>query len=137
MADSVELTSSKLDEKEKERLERKARIVELESKVVSLSTKAEKLEYIADRIEQYSRCKSIIICGQAEGKRENTESFVIETAKEVLDLPVLLEVLLFEVIFLKVELALIFELLWQCTFNTAHALFFNENLFMSLNGIFI
>ena len=137
MADSIELTSSKLDEKEKERLERKARIVELESKVVSLSTKAEKLEYIADRIEQYSRRKSIIICGLPEEKRENTEFFVIETVKEVLDLPVLLEVLLFEVIFLKVELALIFELLWQCTFNTAHALFFNENLFMSLNGIFI
>ena len=133
MADSVELTSSKLDEKEKKRLERKARIVKLESKVVSLSTKAEKLEYIADRIEQYSRRKSTIICGLPEEKRENTEFFV----KEVLDLPVLLEVLLFEVIFLKVELALIFGLLWQCTFNTVYALFFNENLFMSLNGILI
>ena len=81
MADSFELTSSKLDEKEKERLERKARIAELESKVVSFSTKAEKLEYIADRIEQYSRRKSIIIYGLPEEKRENTDSLVIETVK--------------------------------------------------------
>lgn len=73
MADSVELTSSKLDEKEKERLERKARIAELESKVLSFSTKAEKLEYIADRIEQYPRLNSISIQGLPEEKGEDTD----------------------------------------------------------------
>ena len=51
LTDSVKFISSKLDEYEKEKLEREARIVELESKVVSLSTKFENLEYTADTME--------------------------------------------------------------------------------------
>ena len=47
-----------------------------------------------------------------------------------------LDVLFFGAIFLKVlvsEFALIFGLLWQCAFNTAYTLLFNENLFVSYN----
>ena len=80
--------SSKFDEYERERLEREATIVELESKVVSLSTKVEKLEYIADRMEQYSRCNSILIHGLPEEKREDTDSLGIETVKEKMGLDI-------------------------------------------------
>ena len=115
LTDSVKFMSSKFDECEKERLEREARIVEIESKFVYLSTKVEKLEYTADRMEKYSRCNSILLHGLPEVKGEGTDSLVS-------------------------EFALVIGLLWQCTFNTAYTLYFNENLYMSLiisyNGIF-
>ena len=65
--DLAKFMSLKFGEYEQERLERKARIVELESKVVFLSTKLEKLEYTADRMEQYSR-RNVLICGLSEEK---------------------------------------------------------------------
>ena len=80
--------SSKFEEFEKERLERQARIAELESKVHSWSTKVEKLEYTADKMEQYSRCNSILIHGLPEEKGEDTGSLVIETVKEKMGLDI-------------------------------------------------
>ena len=88
MTDSIKFISSKFDEYEKESLEREARIVELESKVVSLSTKVDKLEYTVDRIEQYSRRNSILIHGLPEVKGEDTDSLVIKTVNQKMDLDI-------------------------------------------------
>ena len=82
LTDSVRFMSSKFDKYEKERLERKAKIVELEGKVVSLSTKVEKLKYSTDRIKQYSRRNSIWIYSLPKVKGKDADSWVIETVKE-------------------------------------------------------
>ena len=50
------------------------------------------------------------------------------------DQPLLLQVLFFRVIFLKIlvsEFVLTIRLLWQCTFNSAKKLLFNESLYIS------
>ena len=80
--------SSKFDEYEKERLESEAEIVELESKVVSLSSKIWKLEYTADKMEQYSRCNSILVHSFPEVKGKDTGSLVIETKKDKMRLDI-------------------------------------------------
>ena len=82
-SDSVKFMSSKIDEHEKERLERETRTVKLESKVVSLSIKIEKLEYRADRMEQYSRRDFIVIHDLPWVKGEDTESLVTEALKKM------------------------------------------------------
>ena len=54
-----------------------------------MSTKAEKLEYTADKMEEYSRCNSILTCGLPEVKGEDTDSLVIEMVKEKMGLDIL------------------------------------------------
>ena len=88
LTNSLKFMSSKFDKYEKERLEREARIVEIESKVVYLSTKVEKVEYTAYRMEQYSRCNSMLIHDLPEEKGEDTDSLVIETVNEKMGLDI-------------------------------------------------
>ena len=51
-----------------------------------MSNKVEKLEYRVDRMEQYSRCNSLLIHRLPEERLEDTDSLVIETVKEKMGL---------------------------------------------------
>ena len=54
----------------------------MKSDMVNMSEKIEKLERIVDRQEEYSRRNCLLLHGIAEGERENTDEFVLETFNE-------------------------------------------------------
>ena len=77
--EAVNFISTKFDEYEKERKERKQIIKNLEENVSVMNKKVENLEKEIDKHEQYSRQKCLLVRRIVETNDEVTDDLVIET----------------------------------------------------------
>ena len=88
LTESITSLSNKIDDYERERLEKEKVIKSKKDEIETLTNKIESLEKCSDDHEQYSRRNCLVLHGITEKDDEDTDQIVLDVIKEKMDITV-------------------------------------------------